>query len=106
MRAIPRIMLKDNVVFSALGARDRDGNGTFAAAIHIFFVHCEPVKEYARKLDGDSKDDKLKLFYDYVNSSPTGINFKQGDKISYRGQDYFIRTIYDYPAHHAEIMLK
>lgn len=40
---------------------------------------------------GESKDDKLTLIFDTVYSQPSGTTFKEGDKVTFMGVDYFVR---------------
>ena len=102
---IPREMLHHSATFEALTAADADGNGTFATAATISFVRCEPVKEWLRSNDGETKNDKLTLFYDCVNSNPAAIAFKQGDRVTFNGAAYSVRTIKDFSPHHLEVIL-
>lgn len=102
---IPREMLRHSVTFEALTAADADGNGTFATAVTISFVWCEPVKDWLRSNVGEMKDDKLTLFYDCVNSSPAAIAFKQGDRVTFGSDKYLVRTIKDFSPHHLEVIL-
>ena len=102
---IPREMLRHSVTFESLTGADADGNGTFATAAAMSFVWCEPVKDWLRNNMGEMKDDKLTLFYDCVNSDPAGTAFKKGDRVTFSGSVYIVRTVKDFSPHHLEVVL-
>jgi hypothetical protein len=125
MQPIPRIALVHDILFESLTSRNADGDGTYATAQQIFFVRCEPIKDWIRNSNGEMKDDKLTLFYDCVNSlpmvvvpgvdpdpdtivegDPLSIVFKQGDRITFKSESYSVRTIKDFSPHHYEVILK
>jgi hypothetical protein len=106
MRQIPRRILNQSVDYYKRKSLDEYGNVTYETAQTINFVRLEPVKQSTLKALGEMKDDKLLMFYDYVNSSPNNIVFSELDKVVYSGRSFIIRTIADYIGHHAEVTLK
>ena len=84
-------------------------NETFPNSRTITFVRVDPVSK--RVLSKDSQEAQLNalLYYDAVNSLPTGISFARGDLITFNGIPYRVETvepIYDAGRlHHAEIGL-
>ena len=106
MQPIPRKFLEHTVAHEARTATDRNGAGTYAAAVTVAFVRCEPVSAWKAAQNGEMKDDKLTLFYDCVNSDPAGRTFKKGDRVTYGGAAYTVRDFKDFSPHHLEIFLK
>lgn len=104
--AIPQDILTHEVTLYATTGLDADNNPTYATAVVISFVRCEPVSAWRQNSNGEMKDDKLTLFFDCVNSSPNTATFKKGDKVVFNSQDYFIRDMRDFRPHHLEIYLK
>ena len=106
MRPIPRRILVHSVTYSARASVDEYNNPTYATGVPVSFVRLEPVKMTALRALGELKDDKFTLYYDCENSEPTGVAFKELDKITYNGSDYIIRSISDFSPHHLEMVLK
>ena len=102
---IPRIMLKETINYSKRTGVDEYAKEVFDSSVEIEFVKIEPVKESSLRSLGEMKNDKLKLWYDYVNSVPNNIVFSEKDKITFNGVDYTVRSVSDYINHHAEVML-
>lgn len=106
MQPISRNILSHDVQYAKRTGTDADGNGIYATAVSIYFVRCEPVKSWLRNTDGEMKDDKLTMFYDCVNSDPSSANFKKGDKVVFKNEDYTVREVKDFSPHHFEVILK
>ena len=106
MKAIPRKYFEHTVSYEATTGNDADGNGTYATAVSLFFVRCEPVKSWVNVSNGEMKDDKLTLFYDCVNSEPAGLAIAKGDRITFNGAAYVVREVKDFSPHHLEVALK
>lgn len=106
MQSIPRSILNQSVVYYERLSVDEYGNTTYQTSITLNYVRLEPVKESSLSALGEMAKDKLLLFYDYSNSLPVGIIFKELDKITYNNKDYFVRVVNDYINHHCEVILK
>lgn len=106
MQPIPRSVLNQSVVYYERLSVDEYGNTTYKTGVNVNYVRVEPVKESSLSALGEMAKDKLLLFYDYSNSLPTGIVFKELDKITYNSKDYFVRVVNDYIDHHCEVVLK
>lgn len=106
MQPIPRIILIHDVTYERRTGTNADGKGAYATAVPVYFVRCEPIKSWVNAANGEMKDDKLTMFFDGVNSEPAMIDFKKGDRITFKSAAYTIRDIKDFYPHHLEIILK
>ena len=106
MRHIPRIILIHSCTYYSKTGIDAYNKPTYAAGAAVSFIRCEPVKHNAFTDTGESKDDKLTLFYDCVNSEPTTIIPKKGDKVNFLTTDYIVREVKDFSPIHYEVILK
>lgn len=106
MKPIPRKYLEHSISHEVRTGIDADGNGTYATAVDVFFVRCDPVKSWVNASNGEMKDDKLTLYYDCVNSDPPGLTFTKGDRETYNGAAYVVREVKDFSPHHLEVTLK
>lgn len=106
MQPIPRKFLEHSASYEARTGTDADGNGTYASAVDLSFIRCEPVKAWVNASNGEMKDDKLTLFYDCVNSEPAGLTLAKGDRVTYNGALYAVREVNDFSPHHLEVALK
>lgn len=106
MQIIPRWAMKQSCIYFKRSSVDEYGNTTYETGIAVNFIRIEPITQAGLKTLGEFKDDKLLLFYDYKNSLPTGIIFKELDKITFNEVEYIVRTVNDYIGHHAEVILK
>lgn len=111
LKPIPRKVLIHSAVYTKVTSKDKWGAVVEAeetpAPISLTFVRIEPSS--AIKLSKDNKEMQLKsiLFYDCVNSLPTGVSFELEDTITFSGTDYIIASIDPISAlsgiHHYEI---
>ena len=106
MQSIPRSILNHSVVYYERLSVDEYGNTTYKTGVNVNYVRVEPVKESSLKALGEMANDKVLMFYDYKNSSPLGITFKELDKVVFNSKDYFIRVVNDYINHHCEVILR
>ena len=106
LKPIPRILLDHSCSYYARKSVDENGNPTFDTKIDITFVRFETVKQSSLKMMGEMKDDKLKMYYDLINSNPKTVTFNELDKVVYNSKDYTIRTVEIYDKHHLEVYLK
>ena len=61
--------------------------------IELSRIRVRPAKHLAVSQLGESKDDKLVLIFDKVNSIPNTVVFSQFDRIVYNGINYLVRTV-------------
>jgi len=106
MRPIPLVLLQHSATLYTVSGTDENNVPIISASAPLTAIRCEPIKDTANKSLGEMKDDKLKMFYDCVNSSPLDVVFNIGDNIVHKNNTYFIRTISDYAPHHYELFLK
>ena len=106
MRHIPRIILTHSVTYYGRTGIDAYNKPTYSTGAAVSFVRCEPVKHNAFNDTGESKDDKLTLFYDCVNSEPITVVPKNGDKVNFLTVDYIAREVKDFSPYHYEVILK
>ncbi|MBS5873431.1 MAG: hypothetical protein KIC46_04850 [Clostridiales bacterium] len=110
MIPIPRSALPHNIVLRAPGQTDAwDGETERSAGTEIRYVRIEP----SSKLVSDTQNGQIQLsallFYDCTNSTPRGISWKQGQKITFNGQPMTVQVVEPLYAaqalHHYEIGL-
>ena len=117
MQAIPRFALIHGCIYykrtgvNEYGEAQYEQTGTDdddnpLYGLSVMYVRCEPIKESAMRSLGEMKDDKLRLFYDFRNSSPTTLTISPLDKIVFNGVDYIVRQVLDFSPHHIEVTLK
>lgn len=109
MKAIPRKLLNDTVIFTTKGSMDSWGVVTDGDPVTLNYVRLEKVRKNAFNSLGEAIEDKATLFFDCINSNPQ-VSFNKGDKITHEGQDFTIREIDILKAtgdriHHFEIAL-
>lgn len=108
-RPIPRKLLIHSVKHKYNGTKDSWGNITYANERDLTRVRIEPTAK--RVLSRDNTEIQLTslMFYDCVNSNPTGINFIIGDAIVLGTINYVVESIeqlYDESKlHHIEVGL-
>lgn len=110
MKPIPRAVLPHTVMLNAPGQTDAWGRETDRPmATEIRFVRIEP----SSKLVTDTQNRQIQLsallFYDCTNSIPRGVDWKQGQRITFNNQQFtvqFVEPLYAARAlHHYEIGL-
>lgn len=110
MKPIPHSALPHNIVLRAPGQTDAwDGETERSAGTEIRYVRIEP----SSKLVSDTQNRQIQLsallFYDCTNSTPRGISWKQGQKITFNGQPMTVQVVEPLYAaqalHHYEIGL-
>ena len=87
---IPRRLLPDTGTYTPY-AGTVNSKKTYGTALPMTYIRAEVVKQNAMTSLGDMKNDKITVFYDCVNSTPSGITFKADDKITVGGVDYTVR---------------
>lgn len=81
---IPIRLLKHSaVLYPYTGTTN--GADQFGAAVNLSHIYVEPMQQNAMTSAGDMKNDTFWVFFDRVNSLPSGQMFKPKDKIVYEG---------------------
>lgn len=87
---IPRTLLQHSAtLYQYTGTVN--GADQFGTAVSLGHIYVEPAKQNAMTSLGDSKNDTFRIWFDRVNSTPTGQTFKVKDKIVYDGLTCRIR---------------
>jgi hypothetical protein len=107
IRPIPINLLIHKCIYKSV-LIDKYGNTTEVQS-ELKRVRFEPFKQTTFTSLGESKNDKMLMFYDCQNSRPKDFNFKELDRIVFKGIEFTIRAIseeYDNSRlHHLEINL-
>lgn len=110
MKPIPRAVLPHTVTLNIPGQTDtwsRETDQSMGAEIR--FVRIEP----SSKLVADAQNQQIQLsallFYDCTNSIPRGVDWKQGQQITFNNQQFTVQSVEPLYAaralHHYEIGL-
>jgi len=83
---------------------------TYSATVSLANVRFVSIRQNAMTSLGDMKNDKYKMFFDCVNSAPSGMTFKKDDKIVYGSLTLYVRAVENPKAlgtavHHWEVSL-
>lgn len=78
--------------YSAPAGHDRDGNATYSEAVTLEHIRIVPVLATAKSDVGESKDDKLALYYKPFVSTPAIIP-EQLARVTWNGGAYTIRSV-------------
>lgn len=109
-RPIPKKLLPHTVTYKAKTAEGSRGP-VFAADVTIENVLIQRKLVKKQTQDGFEVIGKAIMVYDYVNSSPTGIEFENRDVIIDNGtsEEYTINGFQEQPTlqgkHHIEVLL-
>lgn len=107
-KPIPRNLLIHTAVLSHVTGTDEYGVDTVSEST-LKYVRFEPSKQTNLTVLGESRNDKYTMFYDCVNSRPSGVTFAQEDHITYNGVELTIRKVDeesdDRKLHHYEVYL-
>ena len=112
VQPIPRAALKNTADFYSYTGLNEFNEPSFATKVTLTYVHGQPVKKSSLTALGEQKDDSMLFFYDCANSLPTGVTFKELDKLVFGGQAYIVREATPQPNtlaggdHHWELRLK
>lgn len=92
MKPIPKNLLTHSATYKHTPVSDAWGHTTYTETA-LKQVRIEPSS--ALKLSKDNRELQLKsvLFYDCRNSSPVGVEFAEGNKITFEGTDYNIASV-------------
>lgn len=108
-RPIPRRLLIHIATHKYEPTPDMWGKQTYAKEQLLYRIRIEPFEK--RKLSKDNTETQLNslLFFDCVNSAPSGATFSRGDQITFDDTDYVVESIspiYDESRlHHYEVGL-
>ncbi len=89
---IPERLLIHSCTYTPQGSYDRDGNPTPGTSVTLAHVRIEPVLATMKATEGESKDDKLTLFYDPTQSTPAIIPAELA-KVTWNGAVYTVRSV-------------
>ena len=82
---------------------DEFQNETFESDITVNKVYCEIVLKTTNTSQGEMNQDTLMIYYDYKNSDPNDIDFKELDNVIFEGKTYTVRRKPNYLKHHVEV---
>ena len=90
---LPARLLIHTCIYSVPAGRDRDGNALYSDTA-LTGVRIAPVTlATAQNAQGETKNDRLTLYYDPVASTPQGLELAEQAKITWNGKVYFIRAV-------------
>lgn len=109
IKPIPKKLLIHAVTCATEGKKDRWGECTDSSAVRLSFVRLEPSSKVVRDKNNAEVRLAAVLFYDCVNSRPSGFNFAVDQIIDFNGDRYRIQIVeplYDgQKLHHYEMGL-
>lgn len=90
---LPAHFLIHSCTYSEPAGKDRDGNTVYSDT-PLTGVRIAPVTlATAQNAQGETKNDKLTLYYDPIASEPQGLTLQELAKITWQGKVYFIRAV-------------
>lgn len=89
---IPKRLLVHTCTYKEPTGYGRDGGATYGTPSSLTFVRLEPVLATAKSDIGETKDDRLTLYYAVGVSSPA-ITPKEGALVTWNNADYTIRSV-------------
>ena len=89
---IPKRLLVHTCTYKEPSGYSRDGGATYGTASTLTNVRLEPVLATAKSDIGESKDDRLTLYYAVGVSSPS-ITPKENALVTWGGEDYKVRSV-------------
>lgn len=107
---IPARLLIHSCTYSAPASNDRDGNATYGEAVTLSNVRFEPIKAALKSDVGETKDDKLTMFYAPYISTPQIVPEPLA-RVSWNNVNYTVRSVQpcytygDAAVHHYEVAL-
>lgn len=104
LRPTPRSRLTQSVSYSQLD--DSGHDNVYGAAVAISYVHYEENATLIRDNNGNILKGATMLYYDEVNSSPKGIVFREGDKVTVGTKTLKVVATTSLLGHHQEVILQ
>ena len=90
---LPARFLIHSCIYSVPAGKDRDGNAVYSDTA-LTGVRIAPVTlATAQNAQGETKNDRLTLYYDPIVSAPQGLKLEEQAKITWQGKVYFIRQV-------------
>ena len=89
---IPQRLLVHSCTYETPGSYDRNGKPTYNEPVTLAHVRIEPVIAVAKGDIGESKDDKLTLYYEPFFSTPA-IVLEPLSRITWGGNVFIIRSV-------------
>ena len=87
----PRLLIH-NCIYRAPAQRDRDGNFIYNET-ELQAVRIMPVLAVNKDSAGETKNDRLTLYFDCTNSQPEGFELHENAQIIWNGDAYTIRSV-------------
>jgi hypothetical protein len=85
-------LLIHSCTYAAPAGTDRDGNETYRTPATLEHVRIVPVLATAKSDVGETKDDKLTLFYAPGISTPAIVP-EELARVTWKGADYTVRSV-------------
>lgn len=85
-------LLIHSCTYAAPAGTDRDGNETYGTPATLEHVRIVPVLATAKSDVGETKDDKLTLFYAPGISTPAIVP-EELARVTWKGADYTVRSV-------------
>lgn len=106
---IPLFLLPHTAVLKRKVTDDGWGGAQYKE-LPLYHIRIEPCWSQTFSLSGDIPQVSGRLFFDCVNSLPTGTAFIKGDTVVFNGREYTVSKVYEYYAktdmiHHYEVLL-
>ena len=89
---IPARLLVHSCTYEAPATRDRDGNVTYGTAQSVSNVRFEVIEATAKSDVGETKDDRLTMYY-CVGVSTPALTPEELAKVTFDGKAYTIRSV-------------
>lgn len=89
---IPQRLLVHTCTYETPSGYDRDGEPTYNEAVTLSHVRFEAVIATAKSDVGESKDDKLTLYYEPFFSNPAIVPVELA-RVTWGGNAYTIRSV-------------
>ncbi|MCD8356262.1 MAG: minor capsid protein [Clostridia bacterium] len=109
MRPIPKRLLIHSAELSTPQNCDIWQKITYSDPVNLQHVRLEPCSKIVLDANNTQRQQTATLFFDAVNSSPSGTEFTAGQRVQALGQTYTVLTIEqlydDRKLHHLEVGL-
>lgn len=73
--------------------KDEDRNDVYLEGVELTKIYIVSNRGESKGAQGFEASDSMTLYYDCLNSEPTGYEFGLGDKIEFNNQEFFISSI-------------
>lgn len=108
MRPIPKSLLIHSATLRRPDLPDAWGDCR-TVSVPLAFIRIEPCTKFILDKTQRQVQTTAVLFFDCHHSQPSGLKFREGDKVDWQGREYEIQTVEPLYAgrrlHHMELML-